>query len=200
MAGTREAVWYQWQLKALASVGEEDVDKQDEGQFDQASTLNRGDESHLAPLLVALDFDQAVRTQVAFWQRILRLNDWAIKVTYWPHEALGDSVASVKWNRNNQSATLVLRVPDDVAAVEKQWPEGEAQDYDLSIVHELIHLKCIPMEGEHEWAEEQLCNHMAHALVRLYRGCHQQDPPTPPLVGNPPSQAGGSGSIHGHYL
>ena len=172
------------------------MDKGDDQSSDLVRVGGDSQSEYLAPLVIRSDFNDLVRGQVKFWQHLLRLDDWKIDVAYWPHHAMEKAVAKLQWNRNAQSATIILRTPEDLEPVARDWAPGEAEDYDQSILHELIHLKCLPMEGEVEWAEEQLCNHLAAALTQLYRHDHQAGPPTPPLSGSPPSQAGGSG----HYL
>lgn len=129
------------------------------------------------------DFDEAIQTQLTFWKSVLCLNDWAIRIEYWPHEALGGSVSKVSWSRNQKSAIIALRLPEDLPPVERDWPEGEASDYDLSLVHELLHLHCVDMECKQDWAEEQLCNHIAKALVSFYRNGNPQSPHPSPSVG-----------------
>ena len=118
------------------------------------------------------EFDKLIKTQLSLWKDILKLNDWDVKIDYWPHAALGDSVSRVQWSRNQQTATIALRIPEDVPPVERDWPENEAADYDISLVHELLHLKCMPMESKVDWAEEQLANHLSRAMVKLYREGH----------------------------
>jgi hypothetical protein len=115
------------------------------------------------------DFEELIKGQVSHWQRILRLMDWQVQVQYWPHEALDDAVSKIRFSRNQKYATLALRRPEQLSACEHEWPEGEANDYDMSIVHELLHLKCLEMESKVDWAEEQLCNHLASAIVSTYR-------------------------------
>jgi len=141
-------------------------------------------------------FETACRDQVIAWQKILRLQDWKIEVEFWPHKALGASVAKTESNLNNKSALIVLRYPDDLAAVEHDWPAGEAGDYDLSIVHELLHLMMRPMDCQLLWAEEQACNLLASAFVSLYRA-HPQGPPTLSPCGREEAH---KASSHGHYL
>lgn len=116
-----------------------------------------------------MDFESECKAQTAFWQQVLRLQDWRIEIEFWPHHALEFSVAKTIWNANNKSATIALRLPEQMAAVEHEWPAGEAGDYDLSIVHELLHLMFQPMECKVQIAEEQACNLIASALVQLYR-------------------------------
>lgn len=114
-------------------------------------------------------FEDACQTQVAFWQKVLRLQDWRIDIEFWPHHALDSSIAKTIWNANNKSATIALRLPYQIAAVEHEWPEGEAGNYDLSIIHELLHLMFQPMECKIQIAEEQSCSLIASALVELYQ-------------------------------
>jgi len=131
-------------------------------------------------------FEEQIQIQLTYWQRILRMQDWVITVEIWPHNALDGAVAHITTDRNQKAAVIALRHPNDIMAVEKGWPENEAADYDLSIVHELLHLKCVDLETDEqvEWAEEQLCNHVSKALVSLYRGKEE----SPASVN------------HGHYL
>ncbi len=116
-----------------------------------------------------LDFQQLVSERLEYWQESLALRDWAIKVEYWPHLSFDGAVSKIHYSRNQKFATIALRMPEDISPCEREWPEGEAADYDLSIVHELLHLKCVDMECRVDWAEEQLCNHLAKALVSAHR-------------------------------
>lgn len=141
-------------------------------------------------------FESACREQVGHWQKILRLQDWKIEVEFWPHKALGSQVARSETNLNNKSALLVLRYPEDLAPIEHDWPAGEAGDYDLSIVHELMHVMLRPMDCQLLWAEEQACNLLAIALVSLYRA-QPQGPPTLSPCGRDEAHKAPS---HGHYL
>lgn len=141
-------------------------------------------------------FESACQEQIAYWQRVLRVQDWKIATEFWPHKALEDSVAKTIINHNNKSATLILRYPHDLSAVEHDWPAGEAGDYDLSIVHELLHLLLRPMESTHLVAEEQACNLIALAMVQLYRA-QPQGPPTLSPCGREDAH---KASSPGHYM
>lgn len=139
---------------------------------------------------------QECQEQLDFWQKLLRLQDWQVKLEFWPHHALETSVAKTIWNGGNKSATIALRFPHEMGAVEHEWPAGEAGDYDLSLVHELLHLMFFPMECKLTMAEEQACNLIASALVQLYR-VHPQGPPTlSPCGGEEAHKA----SSPGHYM
>jgi hypothetical protein len=141
-------------------------------------------------------FLAACAEQVAFWQKTLRLQDWVIDIECWPHHALETSVAKTVINHNNKSAILALRYPHQMGAVEYEWPEGEAGDYDLSIVHELLHLMFQPMESKNYTAEEQSCNLIASAMVSLYRARPQGPPTLSPCGGEEAHKA----SSPGHYM
>ena len=142
------------------------------------------------------DFTAACEAQVAFWQKILRLQDWQIDIEFWPHHALETSVAKTIWNACNKSATIALRYPHQLGAVEHEWPAGEAGNYDLSIVHELLHLMYVPMECKILVAEEQACNLVASALVQLYQA-HPQGLPTLSTCGGEEAH---KASSPGHYM
>jgi len=118
------------------------------------------------------DFNNALDCQLQYWQKLLKLQDWEIKTVIWPHDALDGHVSRITWSRNQKTATLVVRHPNDIPPVERDWPENEALDYDISILHELLHLKCVEMESKVEWAEEQVVNHVSRAMVKLYREVH----------------------------
>lgn len=144
----------------------------------------------------SVQFESACKEQIAYWQRVLRVQDWRIEVEFWPHRALEDNVARTHINWNNKSAVMVLRYPHELGAVEHDWPAGEAGDYDLSIVHELIHLLLKPMDSTQQVAEEQACNILALAIVQLYRA-HPQGPTTlSPCGGEDAHKA----SSPGHYM
>lgn len=133
-------------------------------------------------------FDKLLKEQIRYWQEKLKLVDWTITLDYWPHKAFDGSVSKIQWSRNQKTATIAVRVPEDIPPVERDWPEGEAVDYDMTIVHELLHLKCVDMECKVEWAEEQLANHLTQALVGLYR---EHNPAKPIEV---------TGAQTGHYI
>ncbi len=144
------------------------------------------------------DFDKLVKVQLGYWQNVLKVADWDIKIDYWPHDALDGAVARMKFFRHQKTAIIALRVPEDIPPVERDWPEGEAIDYDMSLVHELLHLKCVDMECKTEWAEEQMVNHVTRTLVRLYREGHQVEE-VPVETSHSPSGAI-IGHSTGHYL
>jgi len=141
-------------------------------------------------------FSAACAEQIAYWQQVLRLQDWRIALEFWPHHALETSVAKTIWNVSNKSATIALRYPHQMGAVEQEWPAGEAGDYDLSIVHELLHLMFQPMHSQCQESEEQACNLVASALVQLNRA-HPQGLPTLSTCG---SEEAHKVSSPGHYM
>ena len=147
-------------------------------------------------LMDSESFETSCREQVAYWQRILRVQDWKIEIEFWPHKALESNVAKTIINHNNKSAVLILRYPDQLGAVEHDWPAGEAADYDLSIVHELLHLHLRPLDSTQVVAEEQACNLIALALIQVYRA-QPQGPPTLSPCG---SEEAHKASSPGHYM
>jgi hypothetical protein len=143
------------------------------------------------------DFEHQVKGQVSFWQQALRLQDWIVTIQYWPHDALENDVSRLVVSRNQKSAILVLRYPEDIAPVEKDWPPDEARDYDMSIVHELLHLMYVDMESPIEWAEEQSCNTLSRLLVNMYRIGQPQVPHPSPPAGD---EVAHKAAHPGHYM
>lgn len=142
-------------------------------------------------------FEAQANEQLRFWQSVLRLQDWIIELQFWPHEALGTEVSRVLYSRNQKTAIIALRYPEDLGPVEKDWLPGEAGDYDMSIVHELLHVLFTDMESKQNIAEEQSCNILSRAIVNLYRGNQQQVPhPSPPAGDGRDASYGHPG----HYL
>lgn len=144
-----------------------------------------------------LAFANQCEQQLRMWQQALRLQDWIITLQFWPHEALGDSVARTNISKFQKSAVIALRYPHDLGPVERDWPAEEAGDYDMSLVHELLHILLHDMDSSVEWAEEQVCNIVSRAIVHMYRNGQPQGPP--------PSPPAGGDVVHktahpGHYL
>jgi hypothetical protein len=140
------------------------------------------------------DFEVQVSQQVTFWQQTLRLQDWTLDTQFWPHDALDGDIGRSIISRNQKSAIIALRYPEDLPPIERDCPGQEACDYDMTIVHELLHIMFVDMECKHEWAEEQSCNLLSRALVNLYRGNGQLQVPHP----SPP--VGDDFGHPGHYL
>lgn len=140
------------------------------------------------------DFLSLLQHETEEWQKKLRLQDWNVQVEVcrandMPREAL----ASIEHFEERKDAKLYLLAPCDVPLVENHFLRGEAANYDISIVHELLHLHLIPL-SEYDnpvkrVAEEQVVNALSRALVAAYASTVK--PIIPPVTATQPA---------GHYM
>lgn len=111
-----------------------------------------------------------------YWQEVLRLMDWNVKVLLrrrhemkHPH-ALGMN----SWDMNRKASTITMCSPEDLPSHNESF-EGEENDYDVTLVHELLHLHFAPFWPTDEDASvdelpmEQAINLLSYALVSLDR-------------------------------
>ena len=74
------------------------------------------------------------------WQRRLRLEDWTIKVEVRRLADMGQgTLASIDPHSVKRQARVRLLDPRDVDG-QRFWFDGEAWNWELSLVHELLHL------------------------------------------------------------
>lgn len=122
----------------------------------------------------AVDIQEAVSTVCAKWQERLRLQDWTVDVRVKrKHDmTLSDALASCEWYMERKDAIIEVVDPIDLDSY-KGFLNGEEGDYDVSIVHELLHLHFAPFtpreESHQTVAIEQAINAISKALVRLER-------------------------------
>lgn len=135
----------------------------------------------------SIDFTQALNEACKEWQIRLNLQDWIVKVSTARAKDLDDESRTVANNTHSLSEKYShIRVldPVDIPLVEAQLPEGEAQDYDLHLVHELLHLHFAWFQAEDNTresvAQEQAINSISRSLVKAYRSAGQLA--TPPAV------------------
>ncbi len=134
------------------------------------STSRRGKRSGRASAIaddtepLVIDTIDDARELCATWQKILRLQDWEVKVN-WELPHVMEAVGRVRQNFNHKLA--IIQMAPQAALTE--------EDHDLheTLVHELLHLFLTPIvkyEGEaQENAVEVACNHLSDALVALAR-------------------------------
>lgn len=129
-------------------------------------------------------FDSDIKKQATFWQKILALQDWNVDVRISRQWEMSDqtTVAQIEWFLTRKDAILRVVHPTDLPGLSKSFIHGEENDYDISLVHELLHLHFAPLgldrsDKRNEIAEEQAINAISRGIVKLYR-----DRPTPELV------------------
>ena len=105
---------------------------------------------------------------LAKWQKILRLQDWDIKIfIYRAKDLMTDGQAEVTWLREKKQAILKLLDPIDYDN------NYFIQDHEVSIVHELLHCHMALFDQEagtlEDIAQEQAIHALSFALVELDR-------------------------------
>lgn len=106
---------------------------------------------------------------LAEWQRILRLQDWNIKIDIRRDREmeLQSSMAEVHWTIEKKAAIMHLLDPIDYQ--NDYFPI----DHEVSIVHELLHLHMAGFDAKFDTpegvAQEQAINAISTALVFLKR-------------------------------
>lgn len=102
----------------------------------------------------------------AQWQKLLRLQDWEINVSYGRMRELSDTGKTVlgmaEANYEHRYAKFLILHPEDCN-------EEEREEIEITLVHELLHLYFIPVRGDKTdlVAEEQAINALSSLLVRL---------------------------------
>ena len=111
------------------------------------------------------------------WQKRLRLQDWSIRIMVTRMAELGeDTLGDVKPGRTKRAALIRLLHPADVAGQNFVF-DGEAWDWEITLVHELLHLHfedCLESNWNDTWRTrqpvERAIDAIAKALVAGYRG------------------------------
>lgn len=105
---------------------------------------------------------EQLTTRLAFWQRVLRLQDWEIQASIVKIREMrdADEDGCCEWLHAKKRAVIrILAEADYPAGVD--WP----QDQERTLVHELLHLHvgsfCRPEEGS---KEEEIMEQAIHAL------------------------------------
>lgn len=106
---------------------------------------------------------------LADWQKTIRLQDWEIVVDIRRARdmASGECQAEVHWTKEKKTAIIHLLDPVDYDN------DYFAQDHEVSMVHELLHLHMVMFATEdgtlEDVAQEQAIHAIATALVELKR-------------------------------
>jgi hypothetical protein len=124
-----------------------------------------------APAVVS---SEQVHDWLHLWQKRLHLEDWKVEVRIvriWDLEQ--GTLGHIDWSAAHKTAVIKVLNPADYELPKDKVPT----DMELSIVHELVHLRlsALPLNKSSRNAEEQVVSMIANALVDLER--HEQ--PTP---------------------
>lgn len=114
--------------------------------------------------------EDELRAKCAEWQKILRLQDWDVRVSIVRENQMLTKESNAEINVNVQHKLARLRVIDPI----DYHPDNlNPQDMEKSLVHELLHIHLWQfteeLEGALQDAEEQALNMITDALIKLYR-------------------------------
>lgn len=116
---------------------------------------------------------EEAREAMTFWQQQLRLQDWEIDLQFRRADEMPTvgSQGACKWTLARRNAIIYLLDPVDYP---RSIPARFAQDHEVTLVHELLHLHACPFDrfeegSPDETALEQMIVATSQALVALYR-------------------------------
>lgn len=105
------------------------------------------------------------------WQKILRLQDWDVKVSIQRERdiQLNYVQGECSWKIKSKRAIITLLDPLDYP------PDAMCpQNHEMTLIHELLHLHFAPFSAEdktpEDIAQEQAINALSRALLMLKRG------------------------------
>ncbi len=116
------------------------------------------------------------------WQKRLRLSDWHVVVKLCRLNEMGrDCVGCIFVYNESKDAVMMVLSPLDLPLITEHFAQEES-NYDLTIVHELLHLHFAPFQEDDTTprglAQEQAINCLSQALVSAYVK-KPVPPPTP---------------------
>ena len=125
-------------------------------------------------------FSLELHRQLAYWQEMLFLRDWNIELRIARQWDMLDSgtLAQCQWYIQRKDAIITVLHPDDLEGCARRFINGEECDYDISLVHELLHLHFAAFHrDEDETAHEQVINAISRGMVKVWRTRGAETPP-----------------------
>lgn len=135
-----------------------------------------------------------LQKQCHMWQRKLRLQDWNVHVSLARLSDMpgGDAIGAIVPRHERKDAQMTLLTPLDLPLVSAGFLQQEELNYDLTIVHELIHLHLwsftLNLTEAQLVCEEQAVNALSRCIIAAHS--HQSATQDTPLVEQ----------TSGHYL
>lgn len=114
---------------------------------------------------------EEVRERLAYWQRVLRLQDWDLGVVFVDQRDLPSMThrATIEQQRNYRRALIRIADPETARFENRDFhAHFGSDDIELSLVHELVHL-LMPVDGMPEDAEEYAVEAIAKTVLALDR-------------------------------
>lgn len=100
------------------------------------------------------------------WQKVLRLQDWDVRITFARHFDIPERLGQCSWILNKKAANIEILIPGDFNH-SSEW----RQDIEKTVVHELLHLHFAPIDKDDstEQPTEQAIEALAGGFVSLKR-------------------------------
>lgn len=119
------------------------------------------------------EFQAEIVKQVTYWQQVLALQDWNVEVRLCRQWEMSDqfTLAETEWYLARKDAIIRVLHPKDLGGLAHRFINDEESDYDITIVHELLHLHFAPFDkGNSDGvSHEQAINAISRGMVKLYR-------------------------------
>lgn len=141
------------------------------------------------------DFERLLQAETLMWQKKLYLQDWTVQVKLCRLNEMPDRdcVGAITCYSERKDAILQLLAPIDIPLLAHDYLHEEVMNFDLTIVHELLHLHVNPFQRPADTAEGVAQEQMINALSRAFIAAHSAPVKTAML---PPTIS----SRAGHYL
>lgn len=141
------------------------------------------------------DFEALLQAETLMWQKKLYLQDWTVQVKLCRLNEMPDEdcVGAITCYSERKDAILQLLAPIDLPLLARDYLYEEVMNFDLTIVHELLHLHVNPFQRPPDTAEGVAQEQMINALSRAFIIAHSAKARTTMLPPALSSQAG-------HYL
>lgn len=137
----------------------------------QKPLIAKGNESPLG-LESSLPTEEDFTNQMQVWQKRLRLSDWEVQLRVCRLNEMPspDCVGAIIMYGERKVAVLKMLAPNDIPLLDDSFIDKEPYNYDMTIVHELLHLHFFPFQVDDEtpagMAQEQAINCISRALVQ----------------------------------
>ena len=125
-------------------------------------------------------FELELHKQLAYWQRILYLQDWTVELRVVRQWEMTDhqTLAQCENHLQRKDAIIYVLHPHDLPGLSSRFLNGEECDYDVSLVHELLHLHFAPFRNNDDaTAHEQAINAISRGMVKVWRNKDNENAP-----------------------
>lgn len=130
--------------------------------------------------------DSRLHDRCRFWQAALRLQDWDLRLAIQRLGDLGEgTLGDCDASKIKRQARIRLLDPRDIDG-QRFWFDGEAWDWEATLVHELLHLHfhdVFPDGWPHGTPTEKAAERAIHAISKALVAAHRGHPSSIELAG-----------------